>query len=181
MNSTTGVKILKVNYSERSKSRVEWRNGGLNGKKKKKKANKERPTLVKRGQGTLRRFWGSAGCRFGGISFVIHVEPRNGVMEAAMITGQITDFKSLGQFVGVMLAGFVLGAAFSTLNGLDTVGCGVFGLLERMGLEVLRTAVNATIWQAVTSHSCQAASCLPELLQNGTHIWSLLCQVGAGF
>ncbi|HEY1421938.1 MAG TPA: hypothetical protein VGF20_00680 [Candidatus Acidoferrum sp.] len=96
-----------------------------------------------------------------------------------MKTRRITNFKSLGRFLGVALAGFSLGAAFSVFS--NAAGCGVFGILEWVGLEVLRTAIHVTIWQAVASHSCQAAGCLPELLRNGTHIWALLCQLGVGF
>lgn len=98
-----------------------------------------------------------------------------------MITGRVIDFRSFGQFAGVALGGYAMGAVFSTFNVADAPGCGIFGVLEWAGLEVLQTAIRVTIWQAVTTHFCQTASSLPELLQNGTHIWALICQLSLGF
>jgi len=98
-----------------------------------------------------------------------------------MSTGRIVNFRGLGQCLGAALCVYAMGAAVSAFSALDAPWCGVFGIMEWVALEVFRTAIHVTIWQAVTAHSCQGVSCLPQLLQNGTHIWSLLCQLGMSF
>ena len=95
-----------------------------------------------------------------------------------MSTGRIVNFRGLGQCLVAALGVYAMGAAVSAFGALDASGCAVFGIVEWVALEVLRTVIHITIWQEVTTHSCQGVSWLPQMLQMGTHIWSLLGQLG---
>ena len=95
--------------------------------------------------------------------------------------GRTVNFRGLGQCLGATLGVYALSAAYSAFSAPSASGCGVLRILEWAGMQALRMAIDVAIWRTASAQFCNRAGALPQLLSNGTHLWSLVCQVVAGF
>lgn len=98
-----------------------------------------------------------------------------------MGTGRTVNFRGLGQCLGATLSVYALSAAYGAFSASNSSGCGVLRILEWAGMQALQMAIDVTIWRTASAQFCNGADALPQLLSNGTHLWSLVCQVVAGF
>lgn len=93
------------------------------------------------------------------------------------MSGQYTDFRNSRPIAGVAIVGFLLATLLCEFDGAGAQGCILFDKTGWVGLEILRSLIVLTRWQAASAYVVEGSRVIQHLVQIGASLWPLLCAI----